>query len=352
MVVTQKKIAADLGISLMTVYRCLSGKGYVGVRTRKRINGYIRRHNYRLNLTARSLKLKKNNTVGLVVPAFSYSYYPEIIESIRRTLGRKYNLLLSLSDDSDETEHAALEMLMSIPVDGILLSPAGSPASLKTCRQMREQGVPFVLFDRCFPRIDDYPVVSTNCADSSAELITHLASLGHRKIAHIGGKPYDSFAAQMLKGYKAGLKRNGLAFDKRLVKQGPLTEQFGNEAMKQLLDAGIPFSAVHAGNDPVAIGVMAACRERGISVPRDISVTGFSDISVSKHLDPPLTTVREPTADIGSIAADLLIRQIEKTAGNGNEIILLPGQFVLRASTAPAADPLSPAPWLRLPQKA
>lgn len=332
--VTQKQIAADLGISLMTVYRCLNGKGYVGKKTRERIDDYIRKHNYRPNLTARSLKLKRTDTIGLVVPSFSYSYYPEIIESIRRTLDGKYHLLLSLSDDSDETERTALEMLMSIPVDGILLSPTGSPASLKTCRELRKQKFPFVLFDRYFLHVNDYPVVSTNCVDSSAELVSRLVKLGHRKIAHIGGKPYDSFAGQMLNGYKAGLEKNGLKYDRRLVKLGELTEQFGNRAMQELLDSGTGFTAVHAGNDPAAIGVMAACRERGIRIPQDISVTGFSDISVSQYLDPPLTTVREPTADIGSMAAELLIRQIEGKEAIGNNIILLPGRFIPRGSTA------------------
>lgn len=317
----------------MTVYRCLNGKGCVGEKTRKRINDYIRRHHYRPNQTARSLRLKKTNIIGLAVPSFAFSYYPEIIESIRRTLGKKYNLLLSLSDDEDAGERAALEMLLDIPVDGILLSPTGTKRSLANCRFLRKQQTPFVLFDRYFLSVDEFPVVSTDCFTASKQLISHLASLGHRKIAHIGGNQHDSFARLMFEGYKAGLAENRIEYDKRLVLHGTLDEKFAAAGMKLLLESGVQFTAVHAGNDPVAIGVLDLCQEKDIAIPGDLSVTGFSDVYVAKHLRVPLTTVREPTREIGKLAANILINEIEKTPDRHDIKILLPGEFIQRAST-------------------
>ena len=330
--VTQEQIAKELGLSVMTVYRCLSGNGCVSAATRKKVAEYIRARNYRPNLMAQSLKRKKSNIIGLVVPSFTYSYYPEIIESIRHSLGLKYNLVLALSADDPLEERKALEMLLGIPVAGILFSPAAARSTGDNCRFIAEAGVPFVMYDRFFEDDPGWSYVATDCCAGARELVKYLFGLGHRKIAHAGGSE-GSFAEEMFKGYCRGLEECGLTFDPAFVVRTSPDEAGGAAAMGTLLERGKAFTAVHTASDPLAIGVMECCRERRIAVPGELSVTGFSDIMMAKHLSVPLTTVREPTARIGEEAVRMLLQQIND-GNTAAEHLKLPGTFIDRCSCA------------------
>lgn len=313
----------------MTVYRCLSGNGSVSAAMRKRVEEYMRSRNYRPNLMAQSLKRKSSNIVGLVVPSFTYSYYPEIIESIRHSLGLKYNLMLALSADDPLEEHKALEMLLGIPVAGILISPAASRSSVENCRFIADSRTPFVMFDRYFDEDPAWSYVATDCSAGAEELVRYLFELGHRRIAHIGGSE-GSFAEQMYEGYRCGLEKCGLPFDPELVIRTAPDEKAGGEAMAELLKKKTSFTAVHTASDPLAIGVMNCCRRHGLAIPGDISVTGFSDIMMAGQLSVPLTTFREPTAEIGREAVRLLVEEIRGEARP--EHLKLPGTFMERES--------------------
>lgn len=332
--VTQEKIAEDLGLSFMTVYRCLSGKGSVSEKTRKRIDDYIKEHNYRPNLMARSLKLKKSNIIGLLVPSFSYSFYPEIIESIQETLkNRGYNLLLCLSNESAESELEELEMLMTIPVDGILMCPVSSTASIDNCRFLKKQKMPFVLFDRYFRENEvDCSYVATDSFTASKELVDYLVQCGHKRIAHIGGNIENSFARLMFEGYKAGLKENGLEFCEELVYLNNLDEITGINGIKHFLDDRLKFTAVHSANDTIAVGVLNICEKLNIKIPHELSITGFSDLIIARNVWATLTTVKEPTFEIGRIAAEGLVEQIESKEKLPLIKRLLPGKFIPRKS--------------------
>ena len=329
--ITQEQIARELGISVMTVYRCLSGNGCVGASNRKRIEEYVRKHNYRPNLMAQSLQRKSSNIIGLVVPSFTWSFYPDIIENIRTALGLQYNLVLALSGDCPDEERRALEMLARIPVSGILISPTDSRDSLANCHYLEEQHIPFVMFDRWFDR-PGWSYVATDCFTGSVQLVTYLFGLGHRKIVHVGGGE-GSFSRQMFEGYRRGLEICGLAFDPKLVFSGAADEKAGFAAMTELLESGREFTAVHTASDPIAVGVLNCCRERGISIPEQISVTGFSDIQIAGQLSVPLTTVKEPTAEIGREAVSILLGRISGK-GTVDTHKLFPGTFIERNSCA------------------
>ena len=329
--ITQEQIAKELGLSVMTVYRCLSGNGCVSSATRKRVQEYMQKCNYRPNLMAQSLKRRSSNIIGLIVPSFSYSYYPEVIESIRTSLGLKYNLVLALSGDDPLEERKALEMLLGIPVAGILISPAASESSVENCRYIADSQIPFVMFDRYFNEDPAWSYVATDCSAGSAQLVRYLYSLGHRQIAHIGGSE-GSFARQIFEGYCKGLTECGLPFDPALVIRTSADEKSGGSAMAELLKSSRTFTAVHTASDPLAIGVMNCCREMNVAIPERISVTGFSDIMVAKQLAVPLTTFREPTMEIGAESVRLLLEKISGDPGVLPGHLKLPGTFVERNS--------------------
>lgn len=336
---TQEQIARDLGLSLMTVYRCLSGKGSVSSKTSKRVMDYIQENNYQPNFIARSLVLKKSNIIGLLVPSFAYSFYPEIIESIQERLKSSgYKLLLCLSNESPETEREELEMLITVPVDGILMSPVNSKKSVDNCRFIQEKEIPFVLVDRYFTRAEkDCSYVSTDSFTGAKRIVEYLIGLGHKRIAHAGGSMDNSFSRAVFMGYKVALEENGLEFDQELVTVGALTEAGGYRGMKALLKRDVSFTALQAANDPIAIGVLNASYEAGIRIPDKLSLAGFSDISIARNLSVPLTTVKEPTVAIGRTAAEALIRQIEQPEKKDAHCVreLLAGKLVIRNSCCP-----------------
>lgn len=338
--ITQADIARDLNLSLMTVYRCLNNKANVSPKTRERILSYIKKHNYRSCLIARALKTRKSNLIGLLVPSFSYSYYPEIIESIRETLANRYHLLLCLSGENVRIEREELEVLGAIPVDGILLSPAAASESRKNCGFLERQNIPYVLFDRFFPAGgQNISYVVTDCFEASRKLVHYLAGLGHRRIAHLGGIQNNSFSRQMYEGYRSGLSDCRLKFDSRLVCYSGLDAPAGRKGLARLLAEGGNFTALHCANDPAAIGALELCRKENIRVPDQLSITGFSDIDQARNLSVPLTTMREPTAEIGRIAAEALIRRIENPMAEPVRK-QLPAAFIERGScSAPRTTP-------------
>jgi LacI family transcriptional regulator len=214
------------------------------------------------------------------------------------------------------------------------MSPTVEKASMDNCRYLEDNKVPFVLFDRYFeePSLDcDY--VATDSFNGSVKVIDYLLSLGHRRIAHIGAGTENSFSKTMLDGYKAALKGKSVKVDPKLILRSELTEAGGYNAMKELIKSGVKFTAVQAVNDIVAIGVLSACHEGGLKVPEQVSVTGFSDISISKHFFLPLTTVKEPTGEIGRIASEGLLDIVENSTRRIRKLKkLLMGNLIVRSS--------------------
>jgi LacI family transcriptional regulator len=211
--------------------------------------------------------------------------------------------------------------------------PANSASSVENCRLLKKQKMPFVLFDRYFQENEvDCSYVATDSFTASEQLVDYLVKCGHRNIAHIGGSLKNSFARLMFEGYKSGLKKNGLKFNEELVYRGYLNETTGVSGIQHFLDEGLKFTAVHTANDPIAIGVLDICQKLGIAIPEQLSVTGFSDITVAKNVYAPLTTVKEPTFEIGRIAADGLVEQIENADKTIPVKELLIGEFIPRKS--------------------
>ena len=329
---TQTEIAKALGLSFRTVSRCLNNKGYVSPESRKMIEDYAQKKGYRPNLLARSLVLKKSNIIGLLVPSIAYSYYPEITENIQHTLRKYgYNLLLAVSNENCKEEKNEIETFLSLPVDGIIFCPTSFPASRENCKLLLKNKIPFVLFDKIFPDIPCSYVTSDN-ADASKKIVEHLLGLGHSKIAHIAGPRGDSFSIGLLEGYKAALKSAKIPFSPDLVYYGSITEKHGYDSMNDILSLKDRPTAVQAVNDIVAIGAVQAAKRKGIKIPDDMSLTGFSDLRISGLLTPSITTVREQVDRLGVEASEIIIGLIDKSLKK-NKKLMLKGKLILRESS-------------------
>jgi DNA-binding LacI/PurR family transcriptional regulator len=162
--------------------------------------------------------------------------------------------------------------------------------------------------------------------------------LGHERIAFIDGPEQVLTSRERRRGYQDGLEAAGIAFDERLVASGGFTEEGARAALVRLLDAGVPFTAIFASNDAMAIGCMVELRARGLAIPRDVSLVGFDDIQTVRWFDPPLTTVRVPMEEIGAAGVARLLALLDADGGEpppGRLINVHPTELVVRASTAP-----------------
>jgi DNA-binding LacI/PurR family transcriptional regulator len=328
---TQEDIAKAVGLSRMTIYRYLTGKS-VTQKTRDKIERYISNRGYRPNLTARGLVLKQTKLIGLLVPSVSYSYYPEVVEAIQKEIKtRGYNVLLCVSDEDPEQEREELDLLLSIPVDGIIISPTSNSQSEANCKLLEKEKPPFVMFDRYFTNVNA-SYVTTNSSVASKKLVQHLIDMGHRLIAHIGGPQSNAFAKGILEGYRRALQKNKIAVDEDLIASVSMDGSDCIPSFQKILQQEKRPTAVQAVNDPVAIEILKAANKMAIRVPEDLAVIGFSDSRLSEMLAVPLTTVREPTKIMAAQVANILVDQIE-TKSKKKIIKSLPGKIILRRSS-------------------
>jgi DNA-binding LacI/PurR family transcriptional regulator len=334
---TQEEIARAVGVSRMTVYRYLKGKN-VTKNTRQKIERFLQRVEYRPNLTARSLVMRQTRLIGLLVPSVSYSYYPEVIGALQKEIrDRGYNLLLCVSEEDPVQEKTELNLLLSIPVDGIIISPTSFPESEQNCRMLEDEKPPFVMFDRYFPSVRA-SYVTTDSYRASEALVQHLIDLGHRRIAHVGGPPSNFFANGILRGYKSALRKNGLPLEERSIFTVSMDGSDCLPALRAILGLKPRPSAIQAVNDPVAVELFKEALGLGVRIPEDLTLVGFSDSRTSALLQVPLTTVREPTSLMATTAVELLIEQIEAKS-KLRRVKRFPGELIIRRSSAAPSNP-------------
>lgn len=336
-------VASQAGVHPSTVSRVLSGNSVSSIRpeTRQRVLEAADRLGYRPSALARSLRLQKTLTLGMLVPDITNPFFSSIIKGAEDAArARGYNLILCNSEDEPEREAICLNALREHEVDGFLI--ASSQMADDTIAGLRAEGYPFVLLNRATRNTDDLAVVVDNHA-AARNAVRHLAELGHRRVGHIAGPQDTTTGVDRYQGYRAAVVAYGLADDPGLaVEAQAFTVEAGHQALGIMLDGPARPTAVFAANDLIAIGMLHRLREAGARVPRDLSIVGFNDIPLAGLLEPALTTVRVPQLDMGAVGARLLIDRLEGRP-IGDVRVTLPTELVVRASTsAPAALPSEP----------
>lgn len=322
--VTIKQIADELNVSLMTVSRALNHYPNVDERTRERVLETARRLGYFPNDIAKSLVKRKTETIGVVVPEITHSFFPEAIRGIEEeTYGANYNLMLTHSAEDAQREVSAIETLASKRVDGILISVAATQTDRDIYHQVMKLGIKMVFFDRCVYDVGA-SCVSIDDENSAKKITEHLIKLGYTKIAHLCGPPVVSIGKARMEGYKKALRKHKLDFKPEWIAESGFHESGGYGAMMDLLSLDkkdIP-QAVVAVNDPAAFGAMKAIYEKGLKIPDDIAIVGFSDDIRSDLMPSPLTTVHQPAYEVGKAAAFKLIKHIENKSENREDIVI------------------------------
>jgi len=299
-------VARHAGVSAGTVSRVLSGTPTVSPALVEAVEKAIAELGYRPNKLARGLRRQQTQTLGFVVPDITNPFFAELALSVEvAAAARGYNLFLGNSRNSTESEWEYLQNLLDHQVDGLVVVPAeetrGLPLSVRT--------TPVVVLDREIPGQElDY--VGVDHQEGAREMVRYLADLGHQIIACIAGPEGLGVGEQRYAGYaevaaplieKAGLRPDAY------VARGPFSFEAGVEAARSLLSLEPRPTAVFAGNDQQAIGVIRHCQSVGLTVPRDLSVAGFDDIPLASLVTPRLTTVRQPIDLIGARAVEYIL---------------------------------------------
>lgn len=329
-------VAAEAGVSMKTVSRVLNNEPNVSARTRALVEGAVGRLNYRPHPSARVLAGRRSYLVAMLFDNPSSNYLMEIeLGVLDACRSQHYNLMLAPLVYDDKAVVADVESLVvQSRLDGVVLTPPiTDDAAL--LRRLDELGVPYASISAKEDNRRTGVVVDETGAVRA--MMAHLVALGHRRIAHVKGHPAHGASGWRLAGYREGLKRAGLRYDPALVVDGEFSYASGHAAANALLDLPRRPTAIFAANDDMAAGAICAIGERGLSVPHDISVCGFDDTPIAHQIYPPLTTVRQPTREMGRLAALELLKEVRERGSGG--IVDVPYALKLRRSTGPARQP-------------
>ena len=331
---TLNAVAALAGVGRGTVSRVINGSPKVSDRSRAAVEQAIAELGYVPNPAARSLVTRRTDSVALVVPdaqtrLFSEPYFSGIIRGVSAGLADA-GMRLLLVMVHDEKEYARLAPYLSGQrVDGVLMVAVHSDDTLPD--QLEALAIPTVLAGR---RSDREPLGHVRADNrGGAEIaVRHLLAGGRRTVGSITG-PLDMEAArERLDGYRQALRDAGAPVAQELVANGDFTEEGGRAAMRELLCGRPDLDAVFAASDVMASGAVLELRAAGRRVPEDVAVVGFDDSIVARHIDPPLTSVRQPLDEMGRTMARLLLDEIADR-GAGRHAVVLPTRLVVRESS-------------------
>lgn len=311
------EIARELNISPSTVSRALNNHPAISAKTRDSVIELARKLNYQPNLLALNLLRNRSNTIGVIVPEITSYFFSSIISGIQDLLNPLgINMIIGQSNELVEEEKSIVRSFTSIRVDGFLISPSSETKNFDHLKILTESNIPLVLFDRDCEGMN-VDKVFVDEYSGAFQAVEHLIKSGCRRIAHIAGPPSLSTAKHRLGAYKDALKNYGIPVrEEYIVESVGFAPEHGIDPTKKLLALPHPPDAVFTINDGVAIGAMYVMKEAGWIIPDQISVIGFDDDPHSCYFRPSLSTVWQPTYELGMLSARILIKRIN----SGNDI--------------------------------
>lgn len=305
--ITIKDLARELNISTSTVSRALADQWDVNPETRKTVLELAQKLGYKPNLLSKHLKSQQSMTIGVVIPEFITAFFPEVIIGIEQVLSSKdYLTTISQSNESQENEIANIIALENKMVDGFIISLCKDAEDVSFFNELIQRNVPTVFFNRTLPEIDA-PSVVINDRKWAKIATQHLIDQDCKRIVHICGSENLAVASERKKGYLDALNENNIPIDEKLIIKSGVIIDKGVLAAKEILQLPVLPDGIFAFNDPVAIGAMKTLQKAGLKIPEDIAIVGFSDSQLATVVEPNLTSVEQPTVEMGRQTAQLLL---------------------------------------------
>jgi LacI family transcriptional regulator len=300
--VTIKDIAKALGLSTSTVSRALRDSYEISPETKKLVLECAEKLNYRPNPIALSLKERKTRSIGVIVCEIANSFFSQIINGVESlAYDRGYNVIISQSHESFEREILDVQYLSSRGVDGILISVSTETSDYDHISSLHQKGLPIVLFDRIAPGINTHTIIVDNFK-GAYEATEHLINNGYTKIAAISNSEFLSITSERVAGYKEALSNNGIKINNEYIKYcfyGGMIFSEVEESINQLMTLKDPPDAIVTLSDKLTIGALRTFKRRGLRIPQDVAIVGFSNSDLVELTNPPLTVVRQPAFEMG-----------------------------------------------------
>jgi len=325
---TMQQIADAAGVSVTTVSHAISGKRPVSAETASRIRRLIDEFGYAPNSGAVRLQSGRSQVIGLAVPDIAHPYFGRIAKGVEEAAdSADYGLIVASTVNADpRREKRYFNMLRTRAIDGLVYTSSRSTSEVDELARQARSGAPLVLADESVPGLA-LPSVTTTVAEGAREAAEHLRALGHSRVAVVAGYSGLHSTEERAVAFREVLPH-------ALTLYGDYEQESGYRIMSDLLANEVPFTAVFAHNDDMAVGAMRRLREAGLRVPEDVSIVGFDDFDVARIVTPELTTVRKDLVEVGRRAARLLLDRLATGEAGGTEVV--PTELVVRGSTGPA----------------
>jgi LacI family transcriptional regulator len=331
--ITIKDVAKALNCSISTVSRAFNDKYDIHPETRERILELSAKMGYHPNPIARKLTQKRSYNIGVVVPEFLNPFFPEVILGIQDIFLKKgYQVLIMQSNENDETERENLRTLVDNFADGIILSLTQESKNIDYIQSLIAKEYPIVLFNRTNESLNVSKVLFDDYkwAFFATE---HLIQQGITNIVHLAGKLHLTLSKRRKQGFTDALRKYKLQVDgKKIIETGFLIKD-GFDAVEKLINENELPRGIFCVNDPTAMGAIKALKKHGIKVPQEVAIIGFTETPMAAMIDPPLSSVVQPCRQMGEVAAELLLKQIESKSILVPETVVLSGSLEIRESS-------------------
>lgn len=331
--ITIKDVAKRLKCSVSTVSRAFNDKYDIRQETRDLILATAKEMGYSPNPIAKSLLKQCSNQIGVVVPEFINSFFPEVIIGIQEVFIKKgYQVLIMQSGESQKTELENVKTLEKNMVDGMIISLSKETKNVDYYKNLIKEGFPLVFFNRVSKELETSKVIIDDYkwAFFATE---HLIYQDYKKIFHFAGPSELTISQNRCNGFMDALRKHKIPFNESNILEAGLFISDGERVMEKLISQNNLPEAIFTVNDPTAIGAMKVLKKHGYKIPDDVALVGFTESKLAPLIDPPLTSVAQPTHEIGVTAARLLLEQIESKGIFVPQTVVLNGRLNVRESS-------------------
>jgi len=331
--ITIRDLAQKLNVSISTVSRALRNAPDINLETKQAVLDMAQKLKYEPNRVAQSLRSNKTNTLGVIVPEIAFHFFSTSISGIQEYAALQgYTIMITQSMETYAMEQNNLQMLVSNRVDGLLISLSSQTKNVEHLQRVLEKNIPIIMFDRVSDQMNVSKVVVDD-HDGAFKAVTHLIQTGCKRIAFLGGPENLYISQQRKRGYLDAMKIHNVPVIEELVVHAKDLQNDPINGARKLLDLSERPDAIFCLIDPMAITTIQLAKEKGISIPDELSIVGFTNEPVSRYIEPSLTTVSQPAFELGQEAARLFFEQIRDNENYEPVTKVVPTELIIRNST-------------------
>jgi LacI family transcriptional regulator len=343
--ITLDDIAKKLKVSRVTVSKALRGHSDISEKMAKRIRKVASDLGYSPNFIARNLSARRSNMLGVVIPKVAHFFFGSVIESIYNTaFDNNYETILTVSQENAERERKHIQTLVSMRVDGIIISISQETRDAEIFKWIKKMGIHVVFVDRMpEPPVPGFSSVMVDDRGGAFNAVEQAINVGYRNIGFLGGNPLVNIGKNRLLGFEQAMKEHQVPIKQEWIIHSGFGKDNGYAGFKQLYQAGKLPEFVFAITYPVALGMYEAAKELGLRIPEDIDVICFGDSDVNRFLSPSLSCVHQPTQELGTRAVQMILEMIRNPEDVREQHIEIPTELILRETcTGNIPNPAKP----------